>query len=74
MIFEDTKLLQLNQYKKSNKAPFFIYADLGYILKKDGCKNNPENPSTTEISETIPIYFSMSKLSSFKAWCINDGM
>ena len=25
---EDTKILEFNQYKKSDKAPFIIYADL----------------------------------------------
>ena len=40
---EDTKLLEFNHYKKSYKAPFFIYADLEYLIKKiNGCKNNPE--------------------------------
>ena len=40
---EDTKLLGLNHYKKSDKAPFFIQADLEYLIKKiNGCKNNPE--------------------------------
>ena len=40
---EDTKLLGLNHYKKSDKPPFFIQADLEYLIKKiNGCKNNPE--------------------------------
>ena len=28
MASEDTKILQFNQYQKSGKAPFIIYADL----------------------------------------------
>ena len=37
---EDTKILEFNQYKKSDKAPFIIYADLECIIEKiDGCKN-----------------------------------
>ena len=41
---EDTKILELNQYRKSDKAPFVIYADLECMIEKiDGCKNNPEN-------------------------------
>ena len=37
---EDTKTLEFNQYKKSNKAPFTIYADLECLIEKiDGCKN-----------------------------------
>ena len=31
----------------------------------DGCKNNPENLSTTKVSEHIPISFPMSTISSF---------
>ena len=39
---EDTKILEFNQYKKSEKVPFIIYADLECIIEKiDGCKNNP---------------------------------
>ena len=41
---EDTKILESNQYKKSDKARFIIYADLECIIEKiNGCKNNP-NP------------------------------
>ena len=40
---EDAKILGINQYFKSDKAPFFIYGDLeSLIVKIDGCKNNPE--------------------------------
>ena len=34
MSSEDTKLLEFNQYHKSNKAPFIIYADLESLIKK----------------------------------------
>ena len=68
MSFEDTKILEFNQYQKSNKAPFIIYADLECIIEKiDGCKNNPENSSTAKVSEHIPSGFSMSTVSSFKS-------
>ena len=41
---EDTKILEFNQYQKSDKAPFIIYADLECIIEKiNKCKNNPEN-------------------------------
>ena len=51
MLFEDTKILEFNQYQKSDKAPFIIYADLECIIKKiNGCKNNPENSSITRVS------------------------
>ena len=48
MSCEDTKILEFNQYQKSDKAPFVIYADLECIIENsDGCKNNPENSSAT---------------------------
>ena len=31
---EDTKILQFNQYLKSNKAPFIIYADLECLIER----------------------------------------
>ena len=60
---EDTKILEFNQYQKSDKTPFVIYADLECLIEKtDGCKNNPENPSTTKLSEHIQSGFSMSTI------------
>ena len=54
MPFEDTKILVFNQYKKSDKAPFIIYADLECIIEKiDGYKINPGNSSTTKVSENV---------------------
>ena len=65
---EDNKMLEFNQYQKSDKAPSIIYADLEFIIEKtDGCKNNPENFSTTKVSEYIPSGFSMSIISSFRS-------
>ena len=65
---EDTKILEFNKNQKSDKAPFIIYADLECIIEKiDGCKNNPENSSTTKVSEHIPSGFSISTISSFKS-------
>ena len=44
MSSENNKILEFNQYQKSYKAPFVIYADLECLIEKiDGCKNNPEN-------------------------------
>ena len=55
MSTEDTKILEFNQYQKSDNAPFIICADLEFIIEKaDGCKNNPENSSTAKVSEHIP--------------------
>ena len=39
---EDTKILEFNQYQKSDKPRFITDADLEYLIQKiDGCKNNP---------------------------------
>ena len=68
MSSEDTKVLEFNKYKKSDKAPFIIHVDLECIIEKiDGCKNNPENSSTTNVSKHIPSGFSMSAISSFRS-------
>ena len=65
---EDTKILEFNQYQKSDKAPIIIYADDECIIEMiDGCKNDAENSSTTKVSEHIPSRFSMSTISSFKS-------
>ena len=65
---EDTKMFEFNQYQKPNKAPFIIYTDLECIIEKiDGCKNNPENSSTTKVSKHIPSSFSRSTISSFRS-------
>ena len=64
---EDSKILEFKQYQKSDKTPFFIYADLACLIEEiDGCKNNPENTSTTNVSEHTTSGFSMPKISSFK--------
>ena len=64
MSSEDTKILEFDQYQKSDKAPFIIYADLECIIEKiDGCKNNPENSSTSKVREHIPSGFSLSTIS-----------
>ena len=65
---EDTKILEFNQYQKSDKVPFIICADLECIIETiDGCNNNPENSSTTKVSEHIPSGFSMTTISSFRS-------
>ena len=67
MPYNDTKISEFNQYQKSDKAPFIVYADLECIIVKiGGCKNNPENLSTTEVSEHNRSGFSMSIISSFR--------
>ena len=64
----DTKILEFNQYQKSDKTPFIIYADLEFFTEKSNeCNKNPENLSTAKISEHIPSGFYMSTISSFKS-------
>ena len=60
---EDSKILDSNQYHKSDKAPFIIYADFKSLTEKtDECEINSEKASTT-----IALSFSMSRTSSFKS-------
>ena len=68
MSSESSKTLEFNQYKKSNRATFIIYANLQSLIKKtDGCKNNPENSSTRKVGERISSDFSMPTILSFKS-------
>ena len=68
MLFEDTKILEINQYQKSDKAPFIVYADLECIIENiDRCKNIPENSSTTKVSKHISSDFLMFAISSFRS-------
>ena len=65
---EETKILEFNQYQKSGKAPFIIYADLECIIEKtDGCRHNHENSYTSKVSEQIPSGFLMSTISYFRS-------
>ena len=48
--------------------PDTIYADLECIIGKiDGCKNNPENLSTTQVCKHIPSGFLISTTSTFRS-------
>ena len=68
MTSKGNKVLDLNQYQTSDIPLFIIYADLECLIEKnDGCKNNPENSSTTKVSKFIPSGFSISRISLFKA-------
>ena len=35
---QDSKILEFNQYQKSDKAPFIIYADLENIIEENDVK------------------------------------
>ena len=61
-------MLKFNQYQKSDKTPFIIYADLDCIIEKiHGCNNNPQNSSTTKLSKHIPSGFSTSTIFLFRS-------
>ena len=65
---KDTKISGSNQYQKSDKPPFIIYADVDCLIEKiNGCKNNPENSFATKVGKHIPSCFSVSTISSFKS-------
>ena len=65
---EDRKILEFNQYQKSDKESFIIYVDLECIIENiDGCKNNLENSSTAIVSEHILPSFSLSTIFSFRS-------
>ena len=55
--------LKFNQYVKSDKIPYIIFADIESLTKKIGeCANNPGKSSTTKIGEHIPCGHSMSTI------------
>ena len=52
---EKYDLLEFNQYMKSDKMPYIIYSDIESLIRKiNGCANNPENSSSTNIGQHIP--------------------
>ena len=63
---EKDNILEFNQYMKSDKMPYIIYADIESLIKEiDGCANNPESSSTRKIFEHIPCGYSMSTIWAF---------
>ena len=61
MLSEETKILELNQYRKSDETSSIIYADLKSLYKSINiCKNNFEKPFTTKTDEHIPFRYSVS--------------
>ena len=64
MPFEDTKISEINQDQKSDKAPFVIYADLECLVEKtDGCKNNSKSSFLIKVGKHIPSIFLISTIS-----------
>ena len=47
-------ILEFNQYMKSDKIPYIIYAAFESLFRKiDGCANSPENSSTTKTGQHV---------------------
>ena len=66
MTSEKDNILEFNQYIKTNKMSYIIYADIESLIKKiDGCANNPENSLTTKIGEHILCRYSMLTIWAF---------
>ena len=60
----DIKILKFDQYCKSAKTPFIVYADLTSLIEKvDGCKNNPGKLFMAKGSKHFISSFSMSTIS-----------
>ena len=60
MSSEDFKILDFNQYQKSDKIPCIINADLESLIEMtDWYENNPEKLSTTKVVEHTPSDYSM---------------
>ena len=63
---EDTAIFVFNQYLKCIKAPYMVYTDVESLIERiDGCKNNPEQSSTTKTGECIPCEYSVSMIQAF---------
>ena len=59
-------ILEFNQYMKSHKMSYIIYADIESLIRKiDGCANNLEHFSTIKIGEHIPCWYLMSTIWGF---------
>ena len=68
--FEGTKILEFNQYRKSDTTLFIIYADLESLKEKiDGDKKNPEKSSTAKLSEHILSAYSIYSILFFFNFC-----
>ena len=66
MPLEKDNILEFNQYMKSAKMPYIVYADIESLIKKiDECTNNPENSSTAKKEEHTPCVYSMSTIWAF---------
>ena len=63
---EKHKILQFNQYIKSDIMSYIISVDIESLIRKtDECANNQEKSSTMKIGNHIPCKYSMSAISVF---------
>ena len=59
-------ILEFNQYMKSDKMLYIVYADIESLVTKiDGCANNPENSLKTKMREHIYSEYSMPRIWAF---------
>ena len=66
ILMSTEKKWQLNQYMKSDKIPYIIYADTESLIRKiNGCANNPEKSSTIKVGEYFPCGYSISTILGF---------
>ena len=66
MSTEKNEILEFNQYMKSDKISYIIYADIESLIRKiEGCANKPENSSEIKIGEHIPSGYSMPAIWEF---------
>ena len=69
MSSEKDKILEFNQYMKSDKLPYIICADIESLNRKiDGCASNPENSSTTKIDEHILVDIQCQQFGHLITW------
>ena len=58
MLSENTKTLKLNQYQKSDKVPFIIYADLESLIEKNNKIQQKHNKNTAKVQQnTIKVRY-----------------
>ena len=63
---KDTKILELNQYQKSDKIPSIFCVDLKSLYKTiNSVKNNFGKLSTAKVGEHVPSGFSMLMIWTF---------
>ena len=65
MSLEKEKILEFNQYMKSDKMQFIIYADIESLIKKKRWMCKQFNSVTTKLRQHIPCEYSVSTIQAF---------